>query len=181
MPIFCHWVLLIALFAGDPLEPLQGEHKRKYRSYSWTADYVLTTKELSPPSDFSLSLHLTAHQVPLTEAVEPVDFEEYLITHPPIVESGPLRDLIEFPPDDIEVIYTPRECRTVAQAVPEEGWGCWITVTIRQVYCKRDKQSVKGLDHQYSFLTTLQLETYLVPLKQSLDLAAMQLVEPFVL
>lgn len=68
-----------------------------------------------------LSLLLIAHQVPLTEAVEPVDFEEYLITHPPIVESGPLRDLIEFPPDDIEVIYTPRECRTVAQAVPEEG------------------------------------------------------------
>uniref|UniRef100_A0A669CR10 Dedicator of cytokinesis 7 n=1 Tax=Oreochromis niloticus TaxID=8128 RepID=A0A669CR10_ORENI len=61
-------------------------------------------------------------QVPLTEAVEPVDFEEYLITHPPIVESGPLRDLIEFPPDDIEVIYTPRECRTVVQAVPEDGY-----------------------------------------------------------
>uniref|UniRef100_A0A8C7KXA5 Dedicator of cytokinesis 7 n=1 Tax=Oncorhynchus kisutch TaxID=8019 RepID=A0A8C7KXA5_ONCKI len=59
--------------------------------------------------------------VPLTEAVEPVDFEEYLITHPPIIESGPLRDLIDFPPDDIEVVYTPRECRTVGQAVPEEG------------------------------------------------------------
>uniref|UniRef100_A0AAX7SRI2 Dedicator of cytokinesis 7 n=1 Tax=Astatotilapia calliptera TaxID=8154 RepID=A0AAX7SRI2_ASTCA len=63
----------------------------------------------------------TSNTVPLTEAVEPVDFEEYLITHPPIVESGPLRDLIEFPPDDIEVIYTPRECRTVVQAVPEDG------------------------------------------------------------
>uniref|UniRef100_A0A8C7CK34 Dedicator of cytokinesis 7 n=1 Tax=Oncorhynchus kisutch TaxID=8019 RepID=A0A8C7CK34_ONCKI len=59
--------------------------------------------------------------VPLTEAVEPVDFEEYLRTHPPIIESGPLRDLIEFPPDDIEVVCTPRECRTVGQAVPEEG------------------------------------------------------------
>uniref|UniRef100_A0A6Q2ZMA1 Dedicator of cytokinesis 7 n=1 Tax=Esox lucius TaxID=8010 RepID=A0A6Q2ZMA1_ESOLU len=46
-------------------------------------------------------------------AVEPVDFEEYLITHPPIIESGPLRDLIEFPPDDIEVVFTPRECRTL--------------------------------------------------------------------
>uniref|UniRef100_A0A8C7CKS9 Dedicator of cytokinesis 7 n=1 Tax=Oncorhynchus kisutch TaxID=8019 RepID=A0A8C7CKS9_ONCKI len=61
-------------------------------------------------------------QVPLTEAVEPVDFEEYLRTHPPIIESGPLRDLIEFPPDDIEVVCTPRECRTVGQAVPEEGY-----------------------------------------------------------
>uniref|UniRef100_A0A673BXJ9 Dedicator of cytokinesis 7 n=1 Tax=Sphaeramia orbicularis TaxID=375764 RepID=A0A673BXJ9_9TELE len=71
-------------------------------------------------------------QVPLTEAVEPVDFEEYLITHPPIVESGPLRDLIEFPPDDIEVIYTPRECRTVVQAVPEEGeYLCGIVTLFR--------------------------------------------------
>uniref|UniRef100_A0A673C856 Dedicator of cytokinesis 7 n=1 Tax=Sphaeramia orbicularis TaxID=375764 RepID=A0A673C856_9TELE len=74
---------------------------------------------ISLPVIFFVSL--INHQVPLTEAVEPVDFEEYLITHPPIVESGPLRDLIEFPPDDIEVIYTPRECRTVVQAVPEEG------------------------------------------------------------
>lgn len=78
-------------------------------------------------SDFCLFL-----QVPLTEAVEPVDFEEYLITHPPIVESGPLRDLIEFPPDDIEVIYTPRECRTVVQAVPEEGWA--IKLMIRHIW-----------------------------------------------
>ncbi|XP_031689545.1 dedicator of cytokinesis protein 7 isoform X19 [Oncorhynchus kisutch] len=62
-----------------------------------------------------------SNTVPLTEAVEPVDFEEYLRTHPPIIESGPLRDLIEFPPDDIEVVCTPRECRTVGQAVPEEG------------------------------------------------------------
>lgn len=60
-------------------------------------------------------------QVPLTEAVEPVDFEEYLSTHPPLMESGPLRDLIEFPLDDIEVTYLPRECRTVAPALPEEG------------------------------------------------------------
>lgn len=76
------------------------------------ADGVFTANDL---------LLVISHQVPLTEAVEPVDFEEYLITHPPLVESGPLRDLIEFPPDDIEVIHTPRECRTVAQAVPEEG------------------------------------------------------------
>ncbi|KPP76861.1 hypothetical protein Z043_103756, partial [Scleropages formosus] len=63
-----------------------------------------------------------SNTVPLTEAVEPVDFEEYLITHPPIIESGPLRDLVEFPPDDIEVLHVPRECRTLGQAVPEEGY-----------------------------------------------------------
>ncbi|KAG5850674.1 hypothetical protein ANANG_G00084960 [Anguilla anguilla] len=71
--------------------------------------------------NLNVGANATSNTVPLTEAVEPVDFEEYLITHPPIIESGPLRDLIEFPPDDIEVLYTPRECRTLGQAVPEEG------------------------------------------------------------
>uniref|UniRef100_A0A8C3M0B3 Dedicator of cytokinesis 7 n=1 Tax=Chrysolophus pictus TaxID=9089 RepID=A0A8C3M0B3_CHRPC len=66
----------------------------------------------------SVSHHTT---VPLTEAVDPVDLEDYLITHPIAVESGPLRDLLEFPPDDIEVVYTPRECRTLVSAVPEES------------------------------------------------------------
>ncbi|XP_035380522.1 dedicator of cytokinesis protein 7 isoform X12 [Electrophorus electricus] len=69
----------------------------------------------------SVGGNAASNSVPLTEAVEPVDFEEYLITHPPIMESGPLRDLIEFPPDDIEVLYMPRECRTLGQAVTEEG------------------------------------------------------------
>uniref|UniRef100_A0A452UGS9 Dedicator of cytokinesis 7 n=1 Tax=Ursus maritimus TaxID=29073 RepID=A0A452UGS9_URSMA len=61
-------------------------------------------------------------RVPLTEAVDPVDLEEYLITHPLAVDSGPLRDLIEFPPDDIEVVYSPRDCRTLVSAVPEERY-----------------------------------------------------------
>ncbi|XP_068095450.1 dedicator of cytokinesis protein 7 isoform X12 [Hyperolius riggenbachi] len=59
--------------------------------------------------------------VPLTEVVDPVDYEEYLISHPVAVDSGPLRDLYEFPPDDVEVLYTPRECRTVVSSVPEES------------------------------------------------------------
>uniref|UniRef100_A0A671SYZ5 Dedicator of cytokinesis protein 7-like n=1 Tax=Sinocyclocheilus anshuiensis TaxID=1608454 RepID=A0A671SYZ5_9TELE len=71
--------------------------------------------------NLSVGGNAASNAIPLTEAVEPVDFEEYLITHPPLIESGPLRDLIEFPPDDIEVLYTPRECRTLGQAVPEEG------------------------------------------------------------
>ncbi|XP_054688944.1 dedicator of cytokinesis protein 7 isoform X1 [Grus americana] len=66
----------------------------------------------------SVSHHTT---VPLTEAVDPVELEDYLITHPIAGESGPLRDLLEFPPDDIEVVYTPRECRTLVSAVPEES------------------------------------------------------------
>uniref|UniRef100_A0A8B9HFI1 Dedicator of cytokinesis 7 n=1 Tax=Astyanax mexicanus TaxID=7994 RepID=A0A8B9HFI1_ASTMX len=78
------------------------------------------SKHICPLSSPFKSLNGIIKVIP----VEPVDFEEYLITHPPIIEPGPLRDLIEFPPDDIEVIYTPRECRTMGQAVPEEGCVC---------------------------------------------------------
>ncbi|XP_050781479.1 dedicator of cytokinesis protein 6 isoform X3 [Gopherus flavomarginatus] len=59
--------------------------------------------------------------VPLTEVVEPVDFEEYLAAHPPELEPGPLRDLVEFPADDVEVVREPRECRTLEPGVPDEG------------------------------------------------------------
>ena len=52
--------------------------------------------------------------------MDPVDLEDYLLTHPLAVDSGPLRDLVEFPPDDIEVVYSPRDCRTLVSAVPEE-------------------------------------------------------------
>lgn len=58
--------------------------------------------------------------MPLTEPVDPVDMEDYVLTHPLAVDSGPLRDLLEFPSDDIEVIYSPRECRTLVLSVPEE-------------------------------------------------------------
>ncbi|XP_062827498.1 dedicator of cytokinesis protein 6 isoform X1 [Anolis carolinensis] len=59
--------------------------------------------------------------VPLTEVVEPVDFEEYLSSHLPDAEPGPLRDLVEFPSDDLEVIHEPRDCRTLEPGVPEDG------------------------------------------------------------
>ncbi|KAG5832908.1 hypothetical protein ANANG_G00296190 [Anguilla anguilla] len=62
-----------------------------------------------------------AHQpVPLTEAVEPVDFEEYLSSHAPGVEPGPLRQLLEFPSDDLQLLPQERECTTLEPAQPEE-------------------------------------------------------------
>lgn len=57
-------------------------------------------------------------QVPLSEVVEPVDFEEYLMIHLPDVEPGPLRDLFEFPDDDLDVIRKPRECLTLEYGFP---------------------------------------------------------------
>ncbi|KAM4677332.1 dedicator of cytokinesis protein 6 isoform 2-T2 [Discoglossus pictus] len=59
--------------------------------------------------------------VPLSDVVEPLNFETYLSSHPPDAECEALRDLCDFPPDDIEILYEPRECRTLEPAAPEEG------------------------------------------------------------
>uniref|UniRef100_A0A670ZWT2 Dedicator of cytokinesis 6 n=1 Tax=Pseudonaja textilis TaxID=8673 RepID=A0A670ZWT2_PSETE len=61
------------------------------------------------------------YMLPLTEVVEPIDFEKYLSTHLPDAEPGPLGDLIEFPKDDLEVSHEPRDCRTLEPGVPEDG------------------------------------------------------------
>ncbi|KAL8164603.1 UNVERIFIED_CONTAM: Dedicator of cytokinesis protein 7 [Gekko kuhli] len=59
--------------------------------------------------------------VPLTEVVEPVDFEEYVSSHLSDIEPGPLHDLVEFPADDLEVLHRPRDCRTLEPGVPDDG------------------------------------------------------------
>ncbi|XP_030896000.1 dedicator of cytokinesis protein 6 isoform X5 [Leptonychotes weddellii] len=59
--------------------------------------------------------------VPLTEVIEPLDFEDVLLSRPPDAEPGPLRDLAEFPADDLELLLQPRECRTTEPGIPEDG------------------------------------------------------------
>uniref|UniRef100_A0A8C9AJ89 Dedicator of cytokinesis 6 n=1 Tax=Prolemur simus TaxID=1328070 RepID=A0A8C9AJ89_PROSS len=59
--------------------------------------------------------------VPLTEVMEPLDFEDVLLSWPPDAEPGPLRDLVEFPADDLELLLQPRECRTTEPGIPEDG------------------------------------------------------------
>ncbi|KAJ0001252.1 hypothetical protein NQD34_006272 [Periophthalmus magnuspinnatus] len=60
------------------------------------------------------------HPLPLTDVVEPIDFEEYVSSHAPGVEPGPLRQLIEFPPDDLELLHLDKECTTLEPPLPEE-------------------------------------------------------------
>ncbi|XP_034047222.1 dedicator of cytokinesis protein 7-like isoform X3 [Thalassophryne amazonica] len=60
------------------------------------------------------------HPLPLTEVVEPVDFEEYVSSHAPAVEPGLLRQLTEFPQDDLELLQLDKECTTLEPPLPEE-------------------------------------------------------------
>ncbi|KAG8441371.1 hypothetical protein GDO86_006923 [Hymenochirus boettgeri] len=133
---------------------------RKQVAREYSGSPQLSKKRGGPPS------------VPLSDVVDPLDFEEYLTSHPPDSECNALRDLYDFPPDDIEILYEPRECRTLESAAPEEGkldarvrdalkvyMHDWVVVQRRSqglstaytpITMERQRQRQKGLSrHQY--------------------------------
>ncbi|XP_033636293.1 dedicator of cytokinesis protein 7-like isoform X4 [Asterias rubens] len=57
--------------------------------------------------------------VPLSDVVDPLDFEEFLEANRIHYNRDPLRHLLEFPADDLVVTSKPKECRTVKPSLPE--------------------------------------------------------------
>lgn len=56
------------------------------------------------------------------EAVEPLDFEEFLMTQMNSADSELMQELGDFPEDDLNIELAPRECRTEQHSVPEDGY-----------------------------------------------------------
>ncbi|XP_036917609.1 dedicator of cytokinesis protein 8 isoform X1 [Sturnira hondurensis] len=55
------------------------------------------------------------------EPVEPVDFEGLLMTHLNSLDAELAQELGDFTEDNLEVVFTPKECRTLQPPLPEEG------------------------------------------------------------
>jgi len=53
--------------------------------------------------------------------VEPVDFEGLLMTHLNSLDVELAQELGDFSEDDLDVAFTPKECRTLQPSLPEEG------------------------------------------------------------
>lgn len=60
--------------------------------------------------------------MPLTDVVDPPDYEEFVLQNSCTVERDPFRDLILYPDDDVDVHSVPRKCRTVNPIGPELGY-----------------------------------------------------------
>ncbi|RZF36641.1 hypothetical protein LSTR_LSTR012320 [Laodelphax striatellus] len=54
------------------------------------------------------------------DTVEPLDYEEFIQQHQLLLDRDPLRDILDFPPNDIEVCVLPRKIRTQTPSVPKE-------------------------------------------------------------
>uniref|UniRef100_A0A3Q3WTZ9 Uncharacterized protein n=1 Tax=Mola mola TaxID=94237 RepID=A0A3Q3WTZ9_MOLML len=86
--------------------------------------------------------------LPLTEVVEPVDFEEYVSSHAPGVEPGPLRQLLEFPQDDLELLHLDKECVTLEPPLPEEEEYQHHSTTFTPHNSERQRERRRGLVKQ---------------------------------
>ncbi|XP_062985366.1 dedicator of cytokinesis protein 8 [Elgaria multicarinata webbii] len=63
----------------------------------------------------------SVHLPQFYDAVEPVDFEGFLMMQLNSLDSDLLQELGDFPEDDLEVVFTPKEHRTLQPSLPEEG------------------------------------------------------------
>ena len=60
-------------------------------------------------------------QIPLCDVVEPPDFEELLSLYQNVIERDPLRQILEFPFDCIQLELVRRCVRTLAPVIPQRG------------------------------------------------------------
>jgi len=57
----------------------------------------------------------------LCDVVEPPDFEELVALCQNVIERDPLRQILEFPFDSIQLEHVRRCVRTLAPVIPEHG------------------------------------------------------------
>ncbi|CAI5786814.1 of cytokinesis 8 isoform X1 [Podarcis lilfordi] len=75
----------------------------------------LSQRSISNPGFSSLQLPQ------FYDAVEPMDFEGFLTMQLNNLDLELLQELGDFPEDDLEVVFTPKEHRTLQPSLPEEG------------------------------------------------------------
>ena len=57
--------------------------------------------------------------MPFNEVIEPIDFEEFLESNETLVSNDPLKSLLVFPADDIEVNVSKRVISTIKPIIPD--------------------------------------------------------------
>uniref|UniRef100_A0A8C0V789 Dedicator of cytokinesis 8 n=1 Tax=Cyanistes caeruleus TaxID=156563 RepID=A0A8C0V789_CYACU len=115
----------------------------------------------------------TFHLPSFYDAVDPVDFEGFLMTQLNNLDLDLAQELGDFPEDDLDVVFTPKECRTLQPSVPEDGVeldshvkDCvqtyireWLIVN-RKNQGNSDTWSLKNKGSRKDFHKTLQKQTF---------------------
>lgn len=56
----------------------------------------------------------------LCEVVEPLDYEDFVTQHQNIIDRDPLKSILDYPPNDVELRVIKRKIRTEEPVVPSE-------------------------------------------------------------
>uniref|UniRef100_A0A8C3USL8 Dedicator of cytokinesis 8 n=1 Tax=Catharus ustulatus TaxID=91951 RepID=A0A8C3USL8_CATUS len=105
--------------------------------------------------------------------VDPVDFEGFLMTQLNNLDLDLAQELGDFPEDDLDVVFAPKECRTLQPSMPEDGVeldshvkDCvqtyireWLIVN-RKNQGNSDICSLKNKGSRKDFHKTLQKQTF---------------------
>uniref|UniRef100_A0A8B9GCI5 Dedicator of cytokinesis 8 n=1 Tax=Amazona collaria TaxID=241587 RepID=A0A8B9GCI5_9PSIT len=103
----------------------------------------------------------------------PVDFEGFLMTQLSNLDSELAQELGDFPEDDLDIVFTPKECRTLQPSMPEDGVeldlhvrDCVQTYTREWLIVNRKNQgnsdtcSLKNKGSRKDLHKTLQKQTF---------------------
>ncbi|NWS41865.1 DOCK8 protein, partial [Probosciger aterrimus] len=115
----------------------------------------------------------TLHLPSFYDAVDPVDFEGFLMTQLNNLDSELAQELGDFPEDDLDIVFTPKECRTLQPSMPEDGVeldlhvrDCVQTYTREWLIVNRKNQgnsdtcSLKNKGSRKDLHKTLQKQTF---------------------
>ncbi|KAM4640462.1 dedicator of cytokinesis protein 8 isoform 4-T4 [Amazona ochrocephala] len=115
----------------------------------------------------------TLHLPSFYDVVDPVDFEGFLMTQLSNLDSELAQELGDFPEDDLGIVFTPKECRTLQPSMPEDGVeldlhvrDCVQTYTREWLIVNRKNQgnsdtcSLKNKGSRKDLHKTLQKQTF---------------------
>uniref|UniRef100_A0A663FIQ5 Dedicator of cytokinesis 8 n=1 Tax=Aquila chrysaetos chrysaetos TaxID=223781 RepID=A0A663FIQ5_AQUCH len=102
---------------GNPAEHILGHPGRTSVSPPSTSANL----DLGVVSSISSLCFKTFLLCSLSFFIDPVDFEGFLMTRLNNLDSELAQELGDFPEDDLDIVFTPKECRTLQPAMPEDG------------------------------------------------------------
>jgi hypothetical protein len=94
---------------------------RRDASVAFLTEDLFANTTFSSSSPEMIGQYSTPTPLSLNEIVNPINYEEFLERNQSVIDQDPLRDLLVFPRDDIEVITVPHRFRTTETPVPQSA------------------------------------------------------------
>lgn len=60
--------------------------------------------------------------------MDPLDYEDFIQQHQMVIDRHPLRSIIDFPPNDVQVFIEPRKLRTKKPILPKEPMSVYLHI-----------------------------------------------------